>query len=453
MLNLPLPIALGLRFFKSKRRAVLSRFMSTAAAAGIAVGVFALIVGLSAMNGFERELENRVLSVIPSAQLKVQQGSFRNADKVLTDIKTQPSIEAAAPVIELEAVFSNGRDFVPGMLYGVDPQVQESVTALSQYLSVGLQELSANHDPAAASNTVLAADPDADLAVSSSVLKVVLGDRIAKRLNLAAGDELKLYVNTASTSASASAQNRNAAETFGRDLFKSPEIINLKFIGTLKIGGQLDSALAFADLNALQQASGLKGPNQIQLKTASLLQAQAQAYRAASAVLTEPAYVTSWLSTQGKLYHDIQMIRGIMYLAMLLVMAVACFNIVSNLIMAVSEKQREIAILLTMGAGRRLIVQAFCVMGLLSGLRGIVIGLILGCAVSLWLTPLTAFIENLLGVKFLNEEIYFISFIPAELSLKDVMLVFICALAMSLAASIYPAVKAASVQPAAQLNG
>ena len=452
MLNLPLPIALGLRFFKSKRRAVLARFMSTAAAAGIAVGVFALIVGLSAMNGFERELKNRVLSVIPSAQIKVQQGSFHAAEQILNALKAQPEIAAAAPVIELEAVFSNGRDFVPGMLYGVAPQLQEEVTALSPFLSVGLDALSGTaKQPQLDENS-------AANAASDSALKVILGQRIADRLNLKVGDELKLYVNTAPASGAAGTANTadaagDAGSSFGRDLFKSPAVITLKLAGTLKIGGQLDSALAFSDLKALQQASGIQGPNQIQLKTTSLLQAQAQAYKAASAVLTEPAYVTSWLSTQGKLYHDIQMIRGIMYLAMLLVMAVACFNIVSNLIMAVSEKQREIAILLTMGAGRRLIVQAFCVMGLLSGLRGIVIGLVLGCACALWLTPITAFIENLLGVKFLNEEIYFISFIPAELSLKDVMLVFSCALAMSLAASIYPAVKAASVQPAAQLNG
>lgn len=426
---LKLAWALGLRFFRAKRQAVLSRFMSRAATAGIAVGVFALITGLSAMNGFERELRQRVLAVVPAAQITAQAGHFADAAALAAAFAAQDNILAAAPVLELEAVFAGGTDFVPGLIYGIDPAAQQAVTDISPFIDVSLEELTQTK-------------PTQDM--EDAPLPVILGAGIARRLGLERGDSLRLLISRSGS--------EDSGSTDGTALFKSPQIINLQVAGIFRLGGQLDSVLAFASLPDLATAAGRPGANQIQLKTADLLHARDQAYKAASQVLTEPAMVQSWLSSQGKLYHDIEMIRGIMYLAMILVMAVACFNIVSTLITAVTEKQKEIAILLTMGAGRPLIVTSFCIMGLLSGLRGIMIGLVAGCLTAWFLTDLTGLIESLFGFKILNDEIYFISFIPTELSVKDVMLVFGCALLMSLTASIYPAFKASRLSPAAQLG-
>ena len=167
----------------------------------------------------------------------------------------------------------------------------------------------------------------------------------------------------------------------------------------------------------------------------------------------QSAQLQTWMTTQGKLYHDIQMIRSIMNLVMLLVMAVASFNIVSNLIMAVSEKSREIAVLLTAGATRGLIIRTFTVMGVISGACGTFIGVIVGCILSLTLTPVLSFIESIFNIKLLNPKIYFIDFIPSQLLISDVIMVACCALCMSFIASLYPAVKASKIKPAQELCG
>ena len=425
---MPLYLKLGLRFFRSKSTAALARFISFAATAGIAAGVFALIAGLSAMNGFERELTQRVLAVIPSAQIKAQHGSFAHAEAFAERLAAQPQIMAAAPVLELQAVLAAGGSFAPVLCWGVQPELQNRITAVEPFLSAPLSALSAHREPA-------------DL---NDPLPLIIGAGIARRLGLETGSAVNLYVT--------GGNGKDGAAQDGADIFKSPKIIVAQVVGLLSIGGQLDSSAAFADLETLLKAAQLPGPNQIQLKTADLLAAKQQAYAAAAATAMEPCFVESWLSTQGKLYHDIQMIRGIMYLAMILVMAVASFNIVSTLVMAVSDKKKEIAILLTMGAPRALIVKAVCVMGLCSGLKGALIGAVLGTAAACWLTPVTQFFEGLLGVKFLNPEIYFIDFIPSEFHPADAVLVVGCALLMSLVAALYPALRAAKTQPALELN-
>lgn len=435
-----LSLKLGLRFFNSKRKAALSRFMSFASTAGIAVGVFALIVGLSAMNGFERELHERVLAVIPSAQIKAQHGYFTDAENFAAALTRQPGISAAVPALMLEAVFSNGRDFVPAALYGIDPSRQEQVTAIGRFLSVKLSAL----------QTAKAAADSAE--TTATALPAILGRGIVRRLGLRPGDEFYLYASIPDNSGMAAARLPEKEAQLSTTLFKSPRSLRLKLAGELAIGGQLDSAVCFTQLGDTLKTLNLNGANQIQIKTADLLNARQLAYSAAAATAREPCYVESWLSSQGKLYHDIQMIRGIMYLAMILVMAVACFNIVSNLVMAVSEKKREIAILLTMGAPRSLIVSSFCCMGLLSGLKGTLLGLCFAIPVALGLTPLSSGLEQLLGIKILNEEIYFINFIPSRLEPLDVLLVFACALGMSLIASIYPALRASRISPALELN-
>ena len=159
------------------------------------------------------------------------------------------------------------------------------------------------------------------------------------------------------------------------------------------------------------------------------------------------------MASQGKLYNDIQMIRSVMYLAMIMVMMVACFNIIGTLYMLVSERRDEIAILLTLGFKRQDIMKTFTLVGLIKGAIGTLIGAILGILLSLNLTTLTTFLEQLLNTKFLNENIYFISFIPSRLGIFDVMLVICTALMMSILAALFPAFKASRTDPAQILNG
>ena len=187
-----------------------------------------------------------------------------------------------------------------------------------------------------------------------------------------------------------------------------------RIAGLFKTGGQIDSNLAFINIESAKKISGLANPNTFHIGVDRMLEAREIIYEATS-FLRDAHEVSVWTDTQGKLYSDIHMIRTIMYIAMILVIAVSCFNIVSNLIMAVSEKRHEIAILMTMGASKRLIVRCFTLMGVFSAIRGCVYGTLLGCTLSYFTPYVTSNFKQWFGIELLNEDIYFINYVPSEL--------------------------------------
>lgn len=405
---------IALRFLRSKRYGALARFMSIASTAGIAAGVCALIIGLSAMNGFEYELHNRVLSLIPAATIETRESCFENLDEELTALTQTPGIVAAAPTVSLEGVFSKNQNFAPSAIVGIDPILERQVVDLERFMSVKVDVLNDHSD----------------------IYPLIIGNGILKKLNLHVGDMVDL--TTIDKSSHDNPLSRPASATF-------------KIVGVIKTGGQLDSAIAFTHIDKAVELAALKAPNSIHIKVENMLRVNDPLFVAVPK-LKEDVSVSTWMQSQGKLYNDIQLIRNIMYLAMILVMAVACFNIISNLIMSVSEKSREIAILLTMGMRKGKIVQIFTLMGVLSGLRGTVIGLVLGCTLAALITPITTHFEQFFGFELLNENIYFISFIPSKLALIDVIAVTVCSLLMSTLAAIYPAFKASRIDPAQELS-
>ena len=413
-----LAFTLGLRFYRSKRYGALARFMSFASVTGIAVGVFALIVGLSAMNGFEYELKNRVLSVIPAAEITSNSPYFVNEKECVNSLLSSPDILAVAPVIRTEAVLNNGGNFSPVALLGVDAKKEANVIDIERFLSVKLDALNTGNE---------------------NEYGVILGAECARRLNVSVGDNVKVILSNA--------LNDNSDNPLSR-----PADAILKVVGTLKIGGELDAAFALISIDNAKTLLDIKGPNSFHIKVKDMLNVRDEVLKAA-ADFPQSAGLKTWMTTQGKLYHDIQMIRSIMNLVMLLVMAVASFNIVSNLIMAVSEKSREIAILLTAGATGGLIIRTFTVMGVISGACGTLIGTVAGCVLSLTLTPVLGFFESIFNIKLLNPKIYFIDFIPSQLLISDVIMVACCALCMSFIASLYPAIKASKIRPAEELSG
>lgn len=415
-----LSIKLGLRFYLSKRYGPLARFMSLASTTGIALGVCVLILGLSTMNGFERELENRVLSVIPQASLYSSQSSFKDADAIESTIKKSQSIISCAPALELDSVVYNNKDFIPVKIIGLDPKKENSVVAIERFMSAPLSSLYNKDD-------------------SSPYVNAIIGANIAKNLNLEIGSVFKGF-----------AANLNEKQNSNNFLAQSLKF-NLKVVGIVKIGGQLDSSFVYIDLKKAQEIANLQGPNVIHIKTQDILNARSDVLHAASHI-KENAYLQTWLTTQGKLYNDIMMVRQIMYIAMFLVMAVACFNIVSNLIMTVTEKKREIAILLTMGTRRSVIVKAFCTLGFISGFIGTSIGTILGILLSLSITKITDFLKNTFNIVLLNEDIYFINFIPSTIVLTDILCIITIALTLSVLASIFPAFKASRTNIVSALN-
>ena len=406
-------LTLALRFLKSKRFGPLARFISMASTMGICTGVCALIIGLSAMNGFEYELHNRVLSLVPGGEIKTNNHEgFSNLQSVLDTVSAATGVEAVSPVIEINGAFSQGTAFAPALVLGIDTDREKKVIAIDRFMDCPAEVLNTEDN------------------------LVILGYAIARKLNLKKGDSVNLSVISAQMS---------------NDGLSRMTMQPLKVAGFFKTGGNLDGNFAFISLNQALKLSQLKNANAVHIKVKDMLTADAIVSRADSE-LDENTESSSWLRTQGKLYNDINMIRGIMYIAMILVIAVACFNIVSNLMMAVSEKRHEIAILLTMGANRSLIRKAFTLMGILSALKGAGSGVLAGCIIASVTPYVTSHFKAWFGFDLLNENIYFINYVPSVLDVTDVLIVISCALLMGALASIYPAHKAAKINPANELN-
>lgn len=386
-----------------------------ASTTGIGVGVCALIIGLSAMNGFEYELNNRVLSLIPGAEVSsYDKTGFYNLEGEVKALEKAPNIKAVSPAVSLNGAFSFGANFAPAMVIGIDPVNEKKVISLERFMDCKTDIL--NHAEA---------EP-----------LVIIGHGIAKKLNIKKGDELNLSAIDAKTNS---------------DGLGSMVVKTFKVAGFFKTGGQIDNNFAFINIKEAVALSALRAPNAIHVKVSNMLEAR-EIINTALATLPEPCDVTTWIDSQGKLYSDINMIRQIMYLAMILVISVACFNIVSNLVMAVSEKRHEIAILMTMGAKKALIIKSFTLMGVLSAIKGCIYGGVAGSLLSLCIPYVTSHFKDWFGIELLNEDIYFINFVPSSLMISDVLIVVGCAVVMSFIASIYPAIKASKIDPAQELN-
>lgn len=386
-----------------------------ASTTGIGVGVCALIIGLSAMNGFEYELNNRVLSLIPGAEVSsYDKTGFYNLEGEVKALEKAPNIKAVSPAVSLNGAFSFGANFAPAMVIGIDPVNEKKVISLERFMDCKTDIL--NHAEA---------EP-----------LVIIGHGIAKKLNIKKGDELNLSAIDAKTNS---------------DGLGSMVVKTFKVAGFFKTGGQIDNNFAFINIKEAVALSALRAPNTIHVKVSNMLEAR-ESINTALATLPEPCDVTTWIDSQGKLYSDINMIRQIMYLAMILVISIACFNIVSNLVMAVSEKRHEIAILMTMGAKKALIIKSFTLMGVLSAIKGCIYGGVAGSLLSLCIPYVTSHFKDWFGIELLNEDIYFINFVPSSLMISDVLIVVGCAVVMSFIASIYPAIKASKIDPAQELN-
>ena len=266
---------------------------------------------------------------------------------------------------------------------------------------------------------------------------LVLGSGIAKELDVKAGDWVSLLIS----------------QPNGEDQMAQSNRERVQVTAILRLDGQLDHSYA---LLALPQAQELMGYREdqitgVELKVDDPFKVQEMDYSMLNDY-PQLLYIQNWVAKFGYMYRDIQLIRTVMYIAMVLVIGVACFNIVSTLIMAVKDKQGDIAIMRTLGANNGFIKQIFIWYGLLAGMKGCLIGIVLGVVLALNLTPIIQGIETLLGKKLLSDGIYFVDFLPSELHWFDVVLVLVAALVLSLLASLYPASRAAKLQPAQVLS-
>ncbi|KFX07852.1 outer membrane-specific lipoprotein transporter subunit LolE [Pectobacterium betavasculorum] len=410
----PLSLQIGLRFSRGRRRGGMVSLISVISTLGIALGVAVLILGLSAMNGFERELNNRILAVVPHGEIAPVNQPFAGWQNILLKIEQVPGVAAAAPYINFTGLLENGAKLQAVQVKGVDPQQEKRLSALPNYvINNAWQRFRAGEQ------------------------QVIIGQGVAKTLNVAEGDWVTVMIPNSDPEMK----------------LMQPKRIRLHVSGILQLSGQLDHGLALIPLADAQQYLDMgQSVTGIAIKAHDVFSAN-KLVRDAGMVTNAYVTIRSWIGTYGYMYRDIQMVRTIMYLAMILVIGVACFNIVSTLVMAVKDKSSDIAVLRTLGASDGLIRAIFVWYGLLAGLLGSAIGAVVGVIATLQLTPIIHGIEALIGHKLLSGDIYFIDFLPSELHLMDVFSVLGTSLVLSLIASWYPARRASRIDPARVLSG
>ena len=412
------PFFISWRYQRGKQKNRLVSLISLFSSVGIALGVAVLIIGLSAMNGFERELNQRVLSVVPHVELYSYNGNenvpIQAGERLEKLVSENPNVSAVSPFVSFTGLIENGSQLKIAQVRGVDPKKQDQVSQLSHYIPA--EQWQAFHQEGG----------------------LILGAGIAKDLSVEAGDEVTLLLPQPT-------EDGKLAQ---------PLRFSLPVTGILKLEGQLDHSYALLPLTKAQELleynpqeiSGVELSLKAPFSVNQLALPELNAFE-------QPLYLNTWIDKFGYMYNDIQLIRAVMYIAMVLVIGVACFNIISTLIMAVKDKQGDIAIMRTLGANNRFIKQIFLWYGLISGMKGAVIGLILGVLLALNLTAIIKSLEQFFGVKLLSDGIYFIDFLPSELHWQDIVYVLLATLVLSLCASLYPASRAAKLSPAQVLSG
>lgn len=410
-MNLSLQLARRFRRGKSSNRYI--SFVSLSSTLGIGLGCFVLIILLSVMNGFERELRERLLAIIPHAELFSinQQGivDWREYQQVLGE---DPRIKEVEPYTKITGMIQQGSALKAVELTGI--QINAAIPTRWQ------NEIS---------------DADWQL-LREGPNQVLLGKGILNKLGLAPGDKISVVIPSVT-----------------EDLtFAAPKNLYLTVAGSIQVGGLLDNLIGIMHLETASEQAGIKSG-------AQGLRFQFYDPFAAYSIIREvgygfpqAVYMSDWTRTQGHLYDDIRLVRVVVYIALSLVIAVACFNIVSSLVMAVKEKQASIAILKTMGATDSQIRNTFVFQGLLNGFIGVFWGTLLAVITAPNLSLIVAKLEDLLGIKVLSGDIYFIDFLPSQLQANDVLLTVLVAIVLSVLATLYPAQKAAAIQPARALH-
>lgn len=411
------PFFISWRYQRGKQKNPLVALIAKFSAIGIALGVAVLIVGLSAMNGFERELNQRILAVVPHIEIfsapQAKDPTIHHWQNLEKRLQQNPQIKGISPFVSFTALVENGSKLKVVQVKGVEKQAEDKVSSIGNFV----QEQGWNKF-----------EKEGGL---------VLGSGIAKELDVKVGDWITLLI---------SQQN-------GDEQFAQPTREPVQVTAILRLDGQLDYSYALLPL-AQAQTFLTYQPDQITGVELKLDDPFSVRNLDLSMLNDYPRmlYMQNWISKFGYMYRDIQLIRTVMYIAMVLVIGVACFNIVSTLIMAVKDKQGDIAIMRTLGANNAFIKRIFIWYGLQAGMKGCLIGIVLGIILALNLTTFIQGIEWVIGKKLLSGDVYFVDFLPSELHWSDVLMVLIAALALSLMASLYPASRAAKLQPAQVLS-
>ena len=401
---------ISFRYLKGKRRNRFISFISLASMVGLSLSIAVLITVLAVINGFESELQKRVLGLVPQAKLYGYEG-VGDWQSIATQVIEFDGVEGVAPMIELQGMLTANKQLKPVFVTGIEPQYEKEVSIISRFLTDGsLENLKAGE------------------------YGIVLDKKLAEELGVSLGERVTLVMPEAIVSPAGLV----------------PRYKRFRLVGVFDTGAELGEYLVYIHLH--DAAKILRIPNQVhgvRIKVTDLFAAPFIVQNI-SRQLSVPLYATDWTRTHGNLYSAIKMQKGMIALLLLLIVAVAIFNVVASLVMVVNEKKADIAILQTLGAGPRQILIIFMLQGTAIGVVGCAFGVIIGVLLAYFLGDLLGLIQ--LFVERDLMQAYFIHYLPTELHGEDVLSIVLAALFLTVVATLYPAYRAARTQPAEALR-
>ena len=381
---------------------------------GIALGVAALIIVLSVMNGFQKEVRDRMLGVVSHIEIYATGGqALPDVQQTLAQAKAHPQVVGAAPFIAAQALLARGEDMKGIMVRGIDPALEHEVTDLVNGAQAPILKQ-----------------------LVPGGFGVVLGAELARALGVRNGDKVTLVAP--------SGQVTPAGVV--------PRLKQMTVVGTFDSGHfEYDSALAFTHLEDAAKLFRLEGPSGVRLKLRDLHQAR-QVADELSRTLTGDHYLRDWTRQNRTWFAAVQVEKRMMFIILTLIVAVAAFNLVSTLVMTVTDKRADIAILRTLGASPGSIMGIFVVQGAMVGVMGTLAGLLLGLGIAFNIDVIVPALEQALGASFLPKDIYLISRMPSDPQQGDIVPIAVIALLMAFVATLYPSWRAAQVNPAEALR-
>ena len=409
----PLPLFIGLRYTRAKKHNHFVSFISLSSMLGIGLGVMVLITVLSVMNGFDDEIHKRFFGMAPEITLTGADDKLSNWEELAGKLEKLPGVTGVAPYVGAQGLLTHEGQVIPIILTGIIPSYEEQITKLKHKIILG------------------------DMS-SLDHFGMVIGESLANTLGVTIGEKVTIMIPQATVTPA------GMVPRFKR--------FTVKAIFTAGSGFNFDSKMAFIDLSdaqkLLQIGSQVTG---IKLKLDDIYKAPALSKQIADD-LGEGYQVGNWTDQFGAFFHAVKMEKTMMFLILLLIIAVAAFNLVSSLVMVVNDKQAEIAILRTIGATPRTILAIFIVQGMMVGLVGTLMGLVSGLLLASNATTIVNYIQSLFDIQILSSNIYFVDFLPSKILFSDLWQVCGIALLMSFLATIYPAWRASKTVIAEALH-
>lgn len=411
----PVAMFIGFRYTRAKRRNHFISFISLMSMLGIALGILVLITVLSVMNGFDQEIKKRVFSMVPPISVGSLMDTLSNWKEVQNDLNRLPTITGTAPYVNGQVMITNSGLVQPAMLTGIFPEDEGKVSHLADKMIQGeLNDLVAGR------------------------FGIILGEELAGRLNAVLGDRITIIVPQATLS---------PAGVIPR--FKRFTVVGVFRAGS---GFGFDLGIAFINLSDSQRLFQLNDAVTAVYANVKNVYAAPMISEQIAKGLGPSARVVNWTQQFGEYFHAVSLEKKMMFFILLLIIAVAVFNLVCTLVMVVNEKEADIAILRTLGATPKMVMMIFVVQGAIVGVIGTLLGVIGGVALALNVTTVVNWIETVFHVQFLSSSVYFVNYMPSQLEWADVWQIAACALGLSLLATLYPAWRASRTEPVEALR-